>query len=463
MNFAPTNLTPLSPPPGAAPPPRVVAALRTARIPLSFVALIGAWLFDFQSAGEGEGLAFQAIFLGVYLFGLAGFLIADRSMGRVIAGMNSFLMAGSIFLAVGIVSGMVHGQQIYPILRNAISVLVYVSIAYVIARAVVSYDLKVLRRFLGIACLAYAVSTFLIYSAMSGGIDVTSVRFQIVGTSTIAALAYVSLSVLFKLNYVELAALGINAVILLLSVTRTYLFAFAAQAAVLLLGYRRLFGAKFLLVVIAGLIALGGLQLFGQSQIERWRGRFVGEGSSYSEYETYYTRLSEWNFMYDSWTSAPREFLIGSGLAAETTYYYSSEQGGGAEHMIGFGHNHYLSTVFTAGALGGLPLLVLQVLQGILAVRFLSKVVRRPDLRSDIVFLGAWGAMIILGTLAANLFLNSYTQRGMALWYGIGTGLLIAAASGASSANAPPAQPRGRRAVRGKPAPRRPFTGTFVR
>ena len=183
----------------------------------------------------------------------------------------------------------------------------------------------------------------------------------------------------------------------------------------------------------------------------------MGGSSGNSQYETYYTRLSEWSFMYDSWTASPKEFLIGSGFAAETTYYYTSEAGGGSEHMIGFGHNHYLSAVFTAGAIGGLPLLLVQLLQGLLAVRFLRQIARRPDLRGDAAFLGSWGAMIVLGTLAANFFLSSYTQRGTSLWYAIGTGLLLAAASHRSSgrpaANARRALPRARIQAPDRPRP----------
>ena len=415
---------------GVAPVPRATAALRAGKVPLSFILLIGAWLFDFQSGGEGQGLAFQAVFLGAYLFGLIGFLIGDRGFGRSIAGMNAFLIAGLLFLAVGIVSGMLHGQQFYPILRNAISVFVFVSTAYVSARAMMSVNLKLLRKFLAIACFGYVLSTLVIYNLMSGGVDLAVVRFQIIGSSSIAALAYVSLAVLFRLSFVELATLGINLVILLLSITRTFLFAFVAQALALALSFRRLFGGKLFIVALAGMIALVGLETFGQSQIERWRDRLMGESSGNSQYETYYTRLSEWGYMYDSWTASPKELLIGSGFAAETTYYYTSEQGGTSEHMVGFGHNQYLSAVFTAGAIGGLPLLLIQILQGVLAFRFLRQIVRRPDLRGDAAFLGSWGAMIVLGTLAANFFTNTYTQRGVALWYAIGTGLLLAALSG---------------------------------
>lgn len=395
--------------------------------------LIGAWLFDFQSEGAGQGLAIQAIFLGTYLFAFIAFLIGDKAHGKSMRGIGLFIVTSLLFLSVGSVSGLVHGQEFYPILRNATSVFVYASSAYATARTMVSVDLKALRKFLGIACLVYAVSTLVIYNTTSGGIELDRVRFQIVGGSALAAMAFVSLTVLFRLNYVELAALVVNGLILLLAVTRTYLVAFAAQALVLVLNFQKLFTGKLVLVVLAGAIALVGLEAFGQNQLTRWSDRVVSSDSNFSEYETYYTRLSEWNFMYDSWTGSSREFLIGSGFAAETTYFYTSAQGGGAEHMTGFGHNQYLSTVFTAGAIGGLPILLLQMWQGVLALLFLRQILLRPGLRSDAAFLGAWGAMIILGTLAANVFSNSYSTRSVAMWYGIGTGLLIAALSGRSA------------------------------
>lgn len=405
------------------------AVLRAHGIPISFALLIGAWLFDFQSEGAGQGLALQGIFLSTYLFALIAFLLGDRARGRAMTGIGIFLPAGLLFLVVGILSGILHGQEFYPILRNAISVIVYVSATFATARAMVSIDLRALRKFLGIACLGYALSSLVIYNAMSGGIDLSVVRFQIVGTSSIAALAYISLSLLFRLSFVELVTLAANGLILLVSITRTYLFAFVAQALVPIMNFRRLFGGRMLLVGLAAIIVFIGLLTFGQGQLDRWQDRVVSNDSNYSEYQTYYTRLSEWDYMYSSWTGSPREFLIGSGFAAETTYFYTSDAGGASEHMVGFGHNQYLSEVFTAGTVGGLPLLLVQLVQGFFALQLVHRLIRRPDLRSDAVFLSAWGALIVLGTLSANMFLNTYSQRGLALWYGIGTGLLMAARS----------------------------------
>lgn len=406
-------------------------------VPRMFVLMLAAWLFDFQSGGEGEGVDIQAYFAAAYGFGLVMLLIGDRAVGKRIQGLPALMVCGGLYLGVGIASGLVNGQQLYPLLRNVMSVAIYLSAAYATARVVLSSDPARLRLVLAVFCLLYAGSAFIMFNLTSGGIDYDRVRFQIVGASSIAALGYVVLAALFRLGKIEMAAVVVNAVFVLLSITRSFLVVVGVQGSVFLGKVRQVFSPRLIMLGMAGVVALVGVIGFGQRQVVRWEERIGGSGSGYVEYQTVYTRLSEWDFMLSDWTKSSDHFLFGSGMAARTTYYKPRELGGGSEYMIGFGHNQHLSLLFTSGAVGGLPLLFLQFFQGFLAWRFLRRTINYPHLRNDAVFLGAWGATMILGNLAANTLAAAFSVRGISLWLGIGTGLLLGAQALFDPENAP--------------------------
>lgn len=397
----------------------------SSRLPQAYTLMIAAWVLDFQSEGQGQGLTIQAVWLSLYLLGFLLFLVSDRQLGLKIRGLPALLLCGALYFTVAIASGLGYDQPVYPILRNGISVFVYLSGAYATARVVMSHHPATLRKLLALFCMIYAVTFFVIFEYKSGGINLSTIRYQIIGTSSIAALGYVTLTLLFRLTYIELAALIANLLILLIAVTRTFLFSFAAQILPLLLEFRRVFTLRLVLVGLAGVAAFMTVSQFGEGQVVRWEDRLAGRDAKDVGYQTLFTRLDEWQYMYDDWTSTTPKFLFGAGLAAQTKFHNVRAAGGTEENMIGFGHNQHLSLLFDAGLVGALPLLLLQFLQGALALRFLRRTALFRGNRSDVLFLGAWGATIVLGNLAANFLGASFALRGISLWYGIGTGLLL--------------------------------------
>lgn len=385
-----------------------------------------AWLPDFQSDAAGSGLAIQAVLLAIYLFGFVLFASA-RIGGRVrIAGLTALASLGACYLAVGTISGLAHNDSIYALLRNALGVIVYLSSSWATAKLAIEADPARLRAFLSAICLPYAVAAYLIYNANSGGIDFERVRYQIIGASSMAALGLAVTFAIFRLSTLQLATILINFAILLLSVTRTFLIVMLAEAAIVLAGLRH-FVARRLLAAGFGITAIaGGTLVLASSQIARWQARLGGAGGSdIVRDQTFFTRLSEWQFMYDSWTGTLRSFLFGSGFGAHTQYFETRELGGRAQFMVGFGHNQHLSMLFNGGIVGGLPLLVLMFVFGVQAARFLRNAARARRPESDVLFLGAWGATIVIGVLVSDFFAASFILRGQALWYGIGTGLLL--------------------------------------
>lgn len=393
--------------------------------PQFYALMLLAWMFDFRSQGEGAGFAIQSLMLAAFVFGLMMFVIGDTRQHRKVHGLFALITASVLYLVIGFISGLFNNQTYYAVMRNGLSVFIYAMVSLATARLVLRTNAATLRNMLGVFCFGYAVMFYIYETISPSGVDVSNVRFQIIGTSSIAALGYVILAAIFRLKRLEMATAAVNAVLLLISVTRSFLLAGLLQLLPVLIEFRRALSPRMLLT--GGLLAgAGAVTLaFATDQVTRWQDRLFGRGVSGTEYVTAYTRISEIEFMTNHWLATPTTIMFGNGFAARTLYYYPPETGAPPESMIGFGHNQYVSILFTGGVLGGLPLILLQLYHGFLAFRFLGRVARDNRLRSDAIFLGAWGATIVLGMLATNLFSSSFGLRGISAWYGIGTGLLL--------------------------------------
>jgi hypothetical protein len=120
-------------------------------------------------------------------------------------------------------------------------------------------------------------------------------------------------------------------------------------------------------------------------------------------------------------------FLLGNGLAAETEYWNPKSVGGGREYDIGFGHNQHLSMLFVAGFMGGGPILLIQFIQFFAAIQMLYRMAGRNQPWSDSMLLGAWGAASVIGYVVGGFLAPTFAGRGAAVWYGVGTGLMLGA------------------------------------
>ncbi|HEX4847215.1 MAG TPA: hypothetical protein VFV30_03660, partial [Novosphingobium sp.] len=182
-------------------------------VPKSFLLLIMAWLFDFPAESAGEGLSTQQYFAGIYIVSTLLFVIGDRDDGRRVPGLMLTMVLGALYLVIGIAVGLAENQPTYSVLRNGLTVFVYLTAIYTTARVALMSDPARLRWFLGIACLLYALANLLIDYLGAGGIDLASVRYQIVGVSVNAALAYITLALLFRLSRTEWITMLANGVI----------------------------------------------------------------------------------------------------------------------------------------------------------------------------------------------------------------------------------------------------------
>ena len=411
------------------PLPSSSGALPNVGLLAAFVVAVGAWMLDFhadKSSGGAENI--QAIFLALFAIAAVVFVLLDQSRRHRIRGMGLFLTSGALFLGIGLSSALLNGQQLNDIVSASVGTLLYLIASYMTCRIIVADEPARIRRALAVLCLAFVLSGLAVAQLTRGSIDFSSTRYEILSGATIPALGYIECMILFGVSLVEAGGLASGAILVVLSVTRTYLISALAQLSALLLGWRTLLLPRLPLVAAVGTVAVTAMVVFGGSELDRWSDRIFTQRTRSGEDYTYYTRKSEWDFMLGAFTQSNRTLLFGNGIAARTKWYNPREIGGGvALGSIGFGHGQHVSLLFIGGLIGGGLLLVMQFIQAIQSFQLLARLALRPRENSDLLFLAAWGATIILGAVTANIFSSILGNRPWALWYGIGTGLFLGA------------------------------------
>lgn len=390
----------------------------------AYVGMIAAWLFDFR-AEAGGGSALQTAFLAICLSSIGLFIATERRARFHVPGLRAWMGTTVVFILISVLAGVFRGNDSYEVFRMALGPLLYLAGGMLTVRVIAQIDLARIRHTLSVLCLM-ALFSGVIVAGLQGALNLETVRFQIIGASIPLALGYGTVVVMFPVQMLELATAAAGLMVVFLSVTRSYLLAIAAELLPLWPQFKEMIKPRFImggfLAVLAGALFLS----FDSSGLDRWNQRLNGgQETARGEDFTWLTRKSENDYMIDHFTDSVGSFIFGNGIAAHTTYYNPKEVGGGTEFSIGFGHNQHISQLFVAGVLGGLPLLILQFSQAFGGMAFLFRLATYRKMRSDALFLAAWGASGTIVMVTANIFSSTFGGRASSLWYGIATGLYL--------------------------------------
>lgn len=400
-----------------------------------FVLSMAPLAFDFRSAGgAGSAAVFQGILLALYLAFSLLFLFHAKKKIRI----QGSLISGGIvawFCLMGVIVGFIKGQPFYTIFTNSIPVLLFAFSSYFTFRAVnEARNIGLLFNRLKWLCGLFLISRVLVV-AFSTGIDLSTIRYEILGASINAGLGLIALRLLFRPAIIDLVLIVLSLGLVLLSVTRTQLVVMGAQFLVYLRTASIVFTKKLVirLALISSflLVTVVTDQLLQTGLTDRWLERLL-VSSEQGVDPTLLMREAEVEFMRGAILNSPTEFLFGNGIAAETSLVGAAAdaaaqivgEGSVDFHMSGFGHEFYLSILFVSGVLGGLPMLILLFRQAFDAISFLALCRRAANVQKDVVELGAWGATIVIGMVAYGFLASPMTDRPTSLWYGIGIGLL---------------------------------------
>jgi hypothetical protein len=402
-----------------------------------FTVCLLVWSLDYKSATSGGGAAVQGLILGVYLMG-AFFLVISALMRGIGVGPVWLLIAAiTLFVLESAVVGLVNDQDGYAIFVNTLPALVLASSTAITYMTLASLknDPAAFLKMLRYSCLVFVIVHLGIVVATRGSINLSESRFEVLSAATTPALAIIAIGFMKRLSKLDVAIFVLNLFVSVISVTRTLLVVLALQIFAVIAARPRTvlqpvtlkaafgFGAAMLLILA---IDFGA----GTGMADRWIERVTVSRKAGAD-PTSLTRKAEVSFMLNHFETSPQTFLFGNGLAAKTSLTGPdarlAAQLVGAQsaylHSSGFGHENYVSILFTAGVLGGGGLLFMLFLNGLQGFMFLRRF-KLTDLTEVEVHLGLWGALIVIGTLVVGFFAGTFGDRDQTLWYGIGTAML---------------------------------------
>lgn len=392
---------------------------------IAYTAMIASWILDFKSDGAGQGLASQGIFGAFYV--ISAIAVAILNKLKIQGNSIFFLFVVTLnFLAIAMFVSSTLGQYSYNTTRNAIPIIIYITSAYASYCLILDMvdHLDVLRKFIGCAALTYMISTFIVVSMSKAGVDLDTVRYQIIGGSVVFGVSYAMMMMRFRLIFVETMVVFITIIIVALSVTRTWIVVFALEFFIMLAFSAKISRKLVFRLSVVGIIlviGVGALQLSGVPVLDRWSQRMLS--NQFSVDPTLLSRDRQNNFMIESIAARP---FFGSGLSGESEFWLEKSLGGSGSvsTAYGFGHNQHISLIFIGGFLGGGPLLLLQCWQLISAIKFMSRTRRSKE--TNLVFFGVLGGLVICGTMTYGMLGGTFGDRELTLWYGVGTGLFLA-------------------------------------
>lgn len=392
---------------------------------ISYFVMCYSWIFDFRSEGAGSSFAVQQFFIITYVIAFLTFAISYRDNGVYIKGLVVNILFSLLFVLVGTISGLIADQEYYLIFRNATNIFIYLTMVYATSKIIVSYGRRQLVNYFILMAFFYSISTLIIYYIRQGGIDFLSIRFQIIGSSIIAVSALIPLSIIYRIPLFGYVAILSSSMILILSVTRTYVLVAILQIFPFTKYLIKIAGPREIFLSLVFMMSIPSIYIYTEFISDRWEQRVSARSNNEDIDPTLYARMDEWGFMLDQTFKSTSNAFFGSGFAAETEYYLPNDISKEKESDIGFGHSNHLSLIFIAGFLGGGPLLILHIWQFIQSFYFVGSVVNSRLKDSDVLFLAAWGALIVIGTFLANVLGAAFTNRSATLWYAIGTGLFL--------------------------------------
>jgi hypothetical protein len=260
-------------------------------------------------------------------------------------------------------------------------------------------------------------------------LDLETVRYQVISGSIPLVFAYGFAGMFSKGRKLAIFSLIMAVIIVVISVTRTYIIVFGVSSFVCLYFYSkttsRLFGV--LVIVIVGAVLAVALTELVPEILGRWNYRLSDSGHDVDLSAAY--RLAETEFQLRRLWSDLTGLVFGfghaakSGLAGENVSVIANELGHRAIKWssIGYGHNFYIGLIYVGGLVAGLPVVVV-------LYRLLWKglrQVRRTSASPVDRFLLIWAVSAFAGYLAIGMFAGIFGDRSMSFFFGVSAGMVL--------------------------------------
>lgn len=382
-------------------------------------------LFDFRSTQSSDKIIVYIISLSF----LIGSILIISNYKTINKKAFYFIIPFIIFLLDGMIRSLIEGHSIILIFSSALPMVFFI-LSVLIASSINIRDEKSALNFFYMIVIFLILSAFfkVIFSFYYYGVDLSNVRYQIISAGLPLLFSYGLTSFLFQKQRLGTVALLIPIIIILISITRTYILVYLAifVYSIFSISLNRTF-RKYLFLLIILLIILITLYFFLPEIYNRWIVRlFTAKENMGGVDITFITRIAESKYQIDTLFSSLINLLFGLGIAAETAF--SSEYKDLLDvvyknytdfHSIGYGHNVYIGILFISGLPIGLIMIYKLIIEPLkIRKEFLKK---RKKTLADFTIM--WGGSASFGYLVYGFFGGTFGDRLCAVTYGFAFGI----------------------------------------
>lgn len=409
-----------------------VLTRRFLRLPLDlliFWIYLALLIFDFRRSIDDTGNL--VVILGVGNVIVGAILVARA---RVISlTLLGWMVPFIIFLLMTPFVGILRGQSIYAALSSSIPLLMFIIAALVIGNTYSSIPEPQLTSSIALFSVTSVIWKFA-FGFFYTGYGIENIRYQIISGALPLLFAYGLAGFLVKRERLTTTALVLSLLVLAVSVTRSYIFVFAASTfcAILVIPFREIRSTivRLLFLMIVSLIVGSIFSVLASESFARWAVR-LGSSNSIGFDLTGATRIAELNYQIKQLKQDALGLFLGFGQNAET--HFSGPAAKLVESVLGakgsdysghgYGHVFYAGLLYVGGMFFGLPVIVTFVLIFVKS----GFVIRKTWFHSSLEdrFLAIWGFSSFTGYLAYGALGGTWGDRSMSFYFGISTALCL--------------------------------------
>ena len=374
------------------------SSVRYVKVPvLLLILMLCLTAVDYRTAEGGSKLvviflACSTLFLGVLLN------IVQSKWNRI--AVNIFVV-GLLFVLVAMLSGLVRRQELFDVLAMSMPFLLFLSVLVGISSIEQNFDKKQFVSLIFFFCIASVVFK-LLFAFVYYDLNFSTVRYQIISPAVVLLFSYGVASFFLRFGRYRYVALLLPVLVVLISVTRSYLviYFFVIVFWLCCIPFRRLafFFKKGFFLGVSLFFAFTLFLYLNDGMFERWFVRLFTGVEDHGIDVTAVTRLAEAHYQLRQLTAGVSNAVFGLGIAAETRF--------AAEYIEilqvvfrddfeyvgkGFGHNNYVGLFYTGGFLFGSAFIVRIFFELFRSVMFFRRHKLLNSLDVEGTFLLAWG------------------------------------------------------------------------
>lgn len=399
------------------------------RIPVDLLLLwayLALLIFDYRRAEEDVGNL--VVVLGLAHLGLG--LVMLMRVRKINRQSSNWMLPMVIFALVSAATGILRGHEIYQVLSSLVPLVIFIVAVLVISnlRGIAERQLIASLAVFALLSTAWKLGFGFLYT----GHDIETIRYQIISGAVPLLFAYGVAGIFVERRRWTLIALGLSLLVVLISVTRTYLVVFIAAIFIAILAVPMTtlgkIASRVAMLVFLGILALVAFTFLLPESTDRWVVRL----GSYNDFDfdlTYAARVAEATYQVQRLLADPLGLIFGFGQAAETRFaghaadMVRSVLGTADDTGRNYGHIFYVGLIYVGGFIFGGAVIATFVV-------FLVKAIRRSrrswrNMSVDARFLTIWGISSFGGYLAYGFFGGTWGDRSISFHFGVAMGIVI--------------------------------------